>query len=70
MHSVILKNDSVGDLTKSLGAINNIITSRENQKITILEVLRMSKNRDKYLKWPKNTKTPYILTIFWSFSDE
>ena len=35
MHAVILKNDSVGDLTKSLGAINNITTSRENEKITI-----------------------------------
>lgn len=35
MHSVILKNDAVGDLVHSLPAINNIISSKENKKVTI-----------------------------------
>ena len=35
MHSVILKNDAVGDLVPSLPAINNIIYSKDNKKVTI-----------------------------------
>ena len=32
---IIFKNDAVGDLTQSLPAINNIVSSHEDQKITI-----------------------------------
>jgi len=34
-HIIILKNDAVGDLTKSLYAINNIIKNNKDQKIII-----------------------------------
>ena len=33
MHSVVLKNDAVGDLVPALKAINNIISS--SKKVTI-----------------------------------
>jgi len=35
MHSVVLKNDAVGDLVHSLSAINNITSSNKNEKVTI-----------------------------------
>jgi len=35
MHSVVFKNDAVGDLVHSLSAINNIVSSNENKKVTI-----------------------------------
>ena len=35
MHSVILKNDAVGDLVHSISAIYNITTSNENGRVTI-----------------------------------
>ena len=43
MHSVILKNDAVGDLVHSLSAINNITSSSENKKITIF-LSKLSEN--------------------------
>ena len=42
MHSVVLKNDAVGDLIPALKAINNIISSSE--KVTIF----LSKLSEKY----------------------
>ena len=44
MHSVIFKNDAVGDLVHSLPAINNVVSSRENTKITIF----LSKRSEKF----------------------
>ena len=44
MHSVILKNDAVGDLVQSLSAINNIIFSKKNEKVTIF----LSKRSEKF----------------------
>ena len=38
MHSVILKNDAVGDLVHSLTAINNIISTKSNKKITLFSM--------------------------------
>ena len=35
MHAVIFKNDAVGDLVPSLSAINNIIYSKKNTKVTV-----------------------------------
>ena len=35
MHAVIYKNDGIGDLAHSLDAINNIISSKDNDKVTI-----------------------------------
>ena len=35
MHSVIFKNDAVGDLVHSLPAINNVTSAKENNKVTI-----------------------------------
>ena len=35
MHTIILKNDAVGDLTHSLDAIKNLIECKNNEKITI-----------------------------------
>ena len=34
MHTVIFKNEAVGDLVHSLDAINNIISSKDNDKVT------------------------------------
>ena len=44
MHTVIFKNDAVGDLVHSLPAINNIISSNENKKVTIF----LSKRSEKF----------------------
>ena len=44
MHSVIFKNDAVGDLVHSLPAINNVVSSGENTKITIF----LSKRSEKF----------------------
>ena len=35
MHSVVFKNDAVGDLVHSLEAINNIVSSSKNVTIFI-----------------------------------
>ena len=35
MHSVILKNDAVGDLVHSLSSINNVTSAKVNNKVTI-----------------------------------
>ena len=35
MHAVIFKNHAVGDLVPSLSAINNIIYSKKNTKVTV-----------------------------------
>jgi len=35
MHTIILKNDAVGDLTHSLDAIKNVIECKKNEKVTI-----------------------------------
>ena len=43
MHSVVLKNDAVGDLVHSLSAINNITSSNKNEKVTIF-LSPLSKN--------------------------
>ena len=43
MHSVILKNDAVGDLVHSLTAINNIISTKSNKKITLF-LSKLSQN--------------------------
>jgi len=43
MHSVIFKNDAVGDLVHSLPAINNVIFSKQNKKITIFLSARSRK---------------------------
>ena len=50
MHSVILKNDAVGDLVYSLKAIGNITSS--SKKVTIF----LSKLAEKYSFLVKDTK--------------
>ena len=50
MHSVVLKNDAVGDLIHSLKAINNIISS--SKKVTIF----LSKLSEKYSFLVNNPK--------------
>jgi|TARA_B100000929_G_scaffold288252_1_gene276370 hypothetical protein len=50
MHSVIFKNDAVGDLVHSLQAIHNVITS--SKKVTIF----LSKRSEKYTFLVKNPK--------------
>ena len=49
MHSIILKNDAVGDLVHSLSAINNITSSSKNKKITIF-LSKLNKNFDFLVK--------------------
>jgi len=44
MHSVVFKNDAVGDLIHSLEAIHNVTESKENDKVTIF----LSKRTEKY----------------------
>ncbi len=50
MHSVILKNDAVGDLVHSLPAIGNVIYSKKNTKVTIF----LSERSDKFSFLIKN----------------
>ena len=45
MHSVVFKNDAVGDLVQSLNAINNIINHNKERKI-IVYLSERSKNFD------------------------
>ena len=50
MHSVVFKNDAVGDLVQSLNAINNIINHNKERKI-IVYLSERSKNFDFLLKF-------------------
>ena len=50
MHSIIFKNDAVGDLVQSLNAINNIINHNKERKITVY-LSERSKNFDFLLKF-------------------
>ena len=52
MHSVILKNDAVGDLIHSLKAINNITQSDANKKVTIF-LSKLSQNFSFLVKIPR-----------------
>ena len=52
MHSVVLKNDAVGDLVHSIGAINNITSSNENKRVTIF-LSNLSKNFSFLINSPK-----------------
>ena len=52
MHSVVLKNDAVGDLVHSVEAINNITTHSSNNKITVF-LSNLSKNYSFLIKNPK-----------------
>ena len=52
MHSVILKNDAVGDLAHSVEAINNIISSKTNIKVTIF-LSKLSQNFSFLVQNPK-----------------
>ncbi len=52
MHSVVFKNDAVGDLVHSLSAINNIVSSNENKKVTIF-LSNLSKKYSFLLDSPK-----------------
>ena len=50
MHSIVFKNDAVGDLVQSLNAINNIINQNKERKITVY-LSERSKNFDFLLKF-------------------
>jgi len=50
MHSIIFKNDAVGDLVQSLNAINNIVNHNKERKI-IVYLSERSKNFDFLLKF-------------------
>ena len=50
MHSVVFKNDAVGDLVHSISAINNIVSS--NEKVTVF-LSKLSKNYSFLIKNPK-----------------
>jgi hypothetical protein len=52
MHSVVFKNDAVGDLAHSLTAINNIVSSNENKKVTVF-LSNLSKKYSFLLDNPK-----------------
>ena len=65
MHSVILKNDAVGDLVHSLPAIDNVISSINNKKVTIF-LSERSKNFNFLIKGP-NVEVKiinYNLTVY------
>ena len=65
MHSVILKNDAVGDLVHSLPAIDNVISAKSNKKITIFLSERSKKFN--FLIEAQNVEIKvinYNLTIF------
>ena len=50
MHSIVFKNDAVGDLVHSISAINNIVSS--NEKVTVF-LSKLSKNYGFLIKNPK-----------------
>ena len=52
MHSVILKNDAVGDLIHSLKAINNVTQSDNNERVTIF-LSKLSKDFSFLVKKPR-----------------
>ena len=51
MHAVIFKNDAVGDLAHSLNAINNVISSKDINKVTIF-LSKLSQNYSFLVKKP------------------
>ena len=53
MHSIVFKNDAVGDLVHSISAINNIVSS--NEKVTVF-LSKLSKNYGFLIKNPKVEK--------------
>ena len=61
MHSIIFKNDAVGDLVHSLEAIDNIVSTNENVTIFLSKISRKFQFLGKKAKCKyKNIKLQFI----------